>query len=371
MKGPLYNFGMSQEDERTEAAALGLSSDEEARVLSVCSAGEMPLCLLAMGAAAVDAVDVDEGQLHLARLKRAAVLTLEREQAIRLLGYMPAPLARRRDWLGRALSELPPSSREFWGNQPRALEAGPIWSGRYERYVSRLVRLLRLPLGRRIDGLFACTSLDQQETHFRRAFDRSWLRAVFGVAFHPRIYARRGMDPRSLQHRIADRTRPSLGLQFFERFRALCTHTLAQENHMLQLHLLGRVLSSDTVPYYLTSDGYDAFRRRVDRLTLRRCDLHDALRSAPPGAYNRFHLSNLPDWMSAEGFETTMRLLGERSDRSGRAVWRYLHVDRSVPEYLRAAILIDLEYGRRLERSDRFPLYTVVPARLNPEEAGQ
>ena len=52
----LYNFGLSQEDERSEARALDLRPTD--RVLSIVSAGEMPLSLLSMGVARVLAVDV-------------------------------------------------------------------------------------------------------------------------------------------------------------------------------------------------------------------------------------------------------------------------------------------------------------------------
>lgn len=58
----LYNFGFSQEDERSEARAFGPAG--EGKVLAVASAGEMPLSLLALGAHEVVAVDVDEAQLH-------------------------------------------------------------------------------------------------------------------------------------------------------------------------------------------------------------------------------------------------------------------------------------------------------------------
>ena len=79
MRG-LYNYGISQEDERTEAAALGLPGG---RVLSIASGGDMALSLLALGADNVVAVDIEPAQLHLARLKLSAVLGLERLEAIR------------------------------------------------------------------------------------------------------------------------------------------------------------------------------------------------------------------------------------------------------------------------------------------------
>jgi S-adenosylmethionine:diacylglycerol 3-amino-3-carboxypropyl transferase len=86
----LYNFGLSQEDERSETLALDLRPAD--RVLSIVSAGEMPLSLLSMGVAQVLAVDINPAQLHLARLKLAAACTLERSDAIRFLGYRTASL---------------------------------------------------------------------------------------------------------------------------------------------------------------------------------------------------------------------------------------------------------------------------------------
>lgn len=81
--GFIYNFGLSQEDERTEARALALGPND--RVLSIASAGEMALSLVSMGAAKVIAVDIDPAQLHLARLKLAAAVHVE------ALGGHPVP----------------------------------------------------------------------------------------------------------------------------------------------------------------------------------------------------------------------------------------------------------------------------------------
>jgi Protein of unknown function (DUF3419) len=116
----LYNFGLSQEDERSEARALDLRPAD--RVLSIVSAGEMPLSLLSMGVARVLAVDIDPAQLHLARLKLAAVCTLERCDAIRFLGYRTASPDQRHDWFDAVLGHLSADSRAFW-------RAHPIGSG--------------------------------------------------------------------------------------------------------------------------------------------------------------------------------------------------------------------------------------------------
>lgn len=353
----LYNFGMSQEDERTEAAALGLGP--LSRVLSVCSAGEMPLSLLALGAREVKAIDIDPHQLHLAHLKRAVVLTLSREQAVRFLGYLPASPQKRQVDFSVACEALPLAARDFWRAHPTELEAGVIWAGRYERYVRRLTRWAGYVLGRRLEGLFAARSLSEQTAHFDRAFDNRLFRGLFAVAFHPRVFTKRGMDPRSLQHRASTE---SLGQQYFRRFRQLCTATPVQENYLLQLHLLGRVESLAAVPAYLSETGFVQARENMDRLSMERGDLVSVLGEIPSGHFDAFHFSNLPDWMPPEGFNTVMELLADKSARPGRAVWRFIHVDRQIPKTLRSRVVIDHAAALKLNRADRFPFYTVVPA---------
>jgi S-adenosylmethionine:diacylglycerol 3-amino-3-carboxypropyl transferase len=284
---------------------------------------------------------------------------LQRREAIPFLGYRPAPAAQRRAWLGRVREELPAEVRAFWDHNHAAVAEGAVWAGRYERYVRRLVRLLQLLLRRRIDQLLRCTSVEEQCERFRESFDTRWLRLVFEVAFHPRVYAHRGMDPRSLKH--VQRS-SSVGQRFFDRFEMLCTATPIADNHLLQLHLQGAVRDDATVPAYLSPEGYRTVRESIDRLTLRRQELHHALAEAPAGQHDAFHLSNLPDWMSASGFNETMELLAGKSVRPGRAVWRFLHIDRPVPAHLTGQIRVDRAFGDELQRRDRFPLYGIVPA---------
>ena len=357
----LYNFGLSQEDERSESAALDLGPND--RVLSVASAGDMPLSLLALGARSVDAVDIDEAQLDLTRLKLAAVRSLPREDAIAFLGFMPAQAAQRLAWLQRLLPALPHRSRRFWLANKAAVEVGAIWLGRYEQYVQRLVRLLMPLIGRsRFDQLFACTTVAEQAEVFSRSFDRRRFHLLFRVAFHPRVFTSRGMDPRSLQHRDAN---VSLGDQYFAQFRALCTATPAQDNHLLQLSLLGRVLSTETVPAYLSERGAEIVRTRSEDLHLHHRDLLEHLRDLPPNAFDKAHMSNLPDWLPQRSFDEVMSLLADRAATGARLVWRFIHINRSVDASLADAIRIDHALGDRLRRTDRFPFYGIVCARVD------
>ena len=257
----LYNFGLSQEDERSEARALDLRPAD--RVLSIVSAGEMPLSLLSMGAAQVLAVDIDPAQLHLARLKLAAVCTLERCDAIRFLGYRTASPDQRHDWFDAVLGHLPPGSQAFW--RAHRSEAGPgaIWAGRFEQYLSRITRYAIPLLGRRrVTGIFECRTLAEQEAYFDSRLDLRAIRLLLRVAFNRKVYAGRGMDPRSLQYRTSQDE--PLGAQFYRQFRNALTRTPAQENYLMQLILLGSTRSDECVPAYLTASGCETVRRNRD-----------------------------------------------------------------------------------------------------------
>ena len=356
----LYNFGLSQEDERTEVAALALCPGE--RVLSIASAGDMPLSLLALGAGAVDAVDSDAAQLHLTRLKLAAVEALERVDAVAFLGFVPAPPKQRLRWLKEVLAVLPEGSRTFWEAAAARVSRGAIWAGRFERYMRWLAGTVVPLVGRRkFESLFACATLEEQALAFTRHFERSGMRALFRVAFHPKVFARRGMDPRSLEHR--DRS-VSLGEQYFATFRALCTGSLARDNPLLQLMVLRRTLSADVVPAYLSATGAEVVRTGRERLRLHLSDLGAYLEALPPGSFDKAHLSNLPDWLSQRRFEEVLALVAGRAARPARVVWRYIHVDRVLPPELEARVRVDRELGAHLRQQDRFPFYGIVPAEL-------
>ncbi len=354
----LFNFGISQEDERTESAALGLPGG---RVLSIASAGDMPLSLLALGAEEVVAVDSDTNQLHLLALKQAAATKLDRRDAVAFLGYRPAPAAARRRWLRELAEYLPASSRSFWEAHGEFATRGAIWAGRYERYLRGIQAVLRPLFARSLEALIACDTIEEQRSVFAARLGGRLLHGVFRICFHPAVFSSRGMDTRSLRYRGRGQ---SLGDQYFEGFRAMCTETLARDNYFLQLHVLGQVVDAAVIPTYLAPAGQAVLAARADRLRSAHDDIRHFLEHSAPGYFEKVHLSNIPDWLSRPEFETVLQALVKAAAEDARVVWRYLHVNRPVPPALRDIVRVDAALGARLQASDRFPFYAVVPAEI-------
>lgn len=354
---PPYGFGHTQEDELTEAAALHLPGG---RVLSITSAGEMPLNLLALGAEHVVGVDVLPAQNHLARLKLAAVLTLEREETVRFLGYMPARSRERLDWLDRLWPALPPHTVRFWEEHRDLVRHGPIWAGRFEHYIRLILRFAGPVVSPPFRRMVAAETLEEQRQVFAESLDRPVVHALFRKAFAPKNYGDRGLDARALQHH--DDAAEPLGERFFGHLRTLCENVPARSNPYLQLFAVGQVSDVDVVPTYLTAEGYQAVRERSDALEIVDDDVHTVLSERPVGSFDRFHLSNVTDWMPTPDFEGLLELIVERSGRPGHLVWRAIHSSVGVPDALADRIQVDDALGERLRAKDRFPMYAVHPA---------
>ena len=80
----------------------------------------------------------------------------------------------------------------------------------------------------------------------------------------------------------------------------------------MQLILLGSVRSDECVPAYLTASGYQTVRRNRDRIEIREAELIQHLTKCPRGSFGKVHLSNLPDWMDQDQFDTVLRLVNEK-----------------------------------------------------------
>lgn len=352
---PLYSYGISQEDALTELAALDVRPGD--RVLSIASGGEVPLNLLAMRDVRIVAVDVCPSQLALARLKLGACLALEPEEAASFLGFMDTPAERRKGLFERVAEFLGDEDKRFWAENVAAVEAGAIRAGRFERYFDKFRSAgLAVVKRKRLRDLFEMETPEERRDFFDRHLSTPLLKALFRVAFHPAVYRKRGIESRGLMHGGSDRAADF----FYGRFKDFCTATPPRANYYLQFSFFGRVLFPEALPEYLTESGMKRIREGPERIEWRRTSFEQAAGAAAPGEFNKFHLSNIGDWMARPEFAEVLAAVAAKAAPWSRAAVRYIHLDHPVPEALRDRIVRDEGRGEELMRLDRFPFYHLV-----------
>src|SRR5262245_28991164 len=111
--------------------------------LSIASAGDNALAMLARAPERVIAIDLSEAQLACLELRVAAYRELNHGELLELIGSRPS--ARRGALYCRCRSLLSSGARNFWDTRPDKIEIGLGGAGKFERYFE-LFRQRILPL---------------------------------------------------------------------------------------------------------------------------------------------------------------------------------------------------------------------------------
>lgn len=359
----LYDFGVSQDDPQSELKALDLSPDD--CVLCIASAGEVPLELLVNSdpSISIDAVDIAPSQLMLSNLKLQAALSLETNEAASFLGYLPSDERSRKSWYQQIKANLPEQEIQFWQDNPKIFEKGPIHLGRYETYIALFAPLGRILLGGKdkIRRLFECKNIEEQQTYFDTQLRSGLLKNLFKVMFHRRLYKGQGVAEQGLIHM----GKQNIGRTFYNKFRDFCTNTPVRDNWMLQFVLFGQVLFKEALPSYLLSDGRKRLSDESNRLNFIEQSYTEILQHAKAGTYNKFALSNVSDWLSAEDFAELIALIANKSGSGARGLIRYIHSPGYIPDDLQDVVQLNAEWGKQLLEQDRFPFYKLIPFQIN------
>ncbi len=359
----LFDFGIAQEDALTEHRAMNLGPSD--KLLCITSGGEVPLNLLAVDGVSITSVDVSPNQSALARLKLAAILKLEPQEAAGFLGYMQMSPDKRQS-LYKSLSDgLSEFDRGFWGKNNDAVQFGCINSARFERYIQRFNGIAVALIGKKnLRKLLECDTIQEQYQLFDQKIRTTMLKCLFRVAFHPAIYKNKGISEQGMINEGEN----NMAEFFFDKFRDFCCSTLTSVNYFFQYTFFNQVLYLKALPEYLSAEGYQKVREGHSKLEFKTGSIATILKSSPDDAYNKFHLSNIGDWMSHEEFAELLNLIYQRALPGGRISTRYIHKVHSIPQNLKRKFVPDFKFGDELMKTDRYPFYKLVPLSIHKSE---
>ncbi len=352
----LYNYGISQEDVLTEIKALELQTGDS--LLCIASAGEIPLNIAALFNMNIVAADTSLNQLHLCRIKQCAAVNLNSTLSASFLGYMKMPEnEREKIYRGYIEPVLPSNDKMFWKQNIDYLRNGVINEARFEKYMRKVSSIGLLLVGRKnLFRLFDCESLDEQNDVFDNHISGLFVKGIFRIAFHPKVYKNRGIDPAGLTHSGAR----NISEFFFQRFRNFCCSTLARKNYYLQYTFFNQVLFQEALPEFLQPEYHDSFIKNIGQIEYRHSSLEKVLSQSKNGQFNKIHLSNIGDWMSKEKMGNLFNTIKDKTCRGSRAVMRYIHLRHLIPESI-PELDADYNRGEILALTDRYPFYSIVP----------
>ena len=296
------------------------------RVLSIASAGDNSLSLLAEGSEVV-AADLSPAQLACVELRVAAFRKLDYEELLEFLGVRES--VQRLETYRRLRGGLSGAVKKYWDAHAETIVGGVIHAGKFEKYFHKFRRLV-LPL---VHGPGKVRDLLQEKSAQRRReyYDRRWntwrWRLVFRVFFSRFVMGHLGRDPEffryvegSVADRILQRTEYAL--------TALPTHA----NPYLHYILTGNY--GEALPRYLRCEHYDAIRGGVERLTLFQGSIENAAARYGERGFDAFNLSDVFEYVDRDMCQSIFEeLLAVARPGARLAYWNML-APRECPQSL-------------------------------------
>ena len=336
------------EDADVLAEALAVGPGD--RVLSIGSAGDNALALLADNPEAVVAVDLNPAQIACLALRVAAFRSLEHGEVLELMGARPSE--RRADLYARCRLALDADARRVWDSRADVIAAGIGTGGTFERYFA-LFRTRILPLAhsrRRVEQLLAgAPTLGERRAWYdarwdtwrwRLLFRLATSRAVLGKARYPTAFSQ-------VEGSAADRL---LG-----RVREAVTATDPARNPYLRWVLTGT--HGAVLPRYLRAEHFGAIRDRLDRLSWRLAPLDRVLAEAD-APFSQFNLSDVFEYLPPDQADALFAAVAEAARPGARlAHWSVLADRRPGPSLDGRLVRLDA-LADRLHAVDRAPFYT-------------
>jgi S-adenosylmethionine-diacylglycerol 3-amino-3-carboxypropyl transferase len=313
-------------------------------VVSIASAGDNAMALLAEGCERVIAVDLNPAQLACVRFRVAAYRELEHEEFLELMGSRRS--GRRQHLLSRVTAELSAEDQAFWAKQSdMVVKYGAAGVGKFERYF-RLFREWVLPFihnRETVDEALRPRDAESRQKFYDR-FWNIWGWRMMQKAFFSRfVMGRLGRDPveGSAADQVARLTR-----------KALVEQDPSQNPY---LHWILKGQHGKVLPRAFRAEYYDTIRSRLDRLDIRLCTV-ETLASEGVKA-DCFNLSDIFEYMSEEAHETAYGTILAASKPGARIAYWNMMAPRRAPQAHAARVTTNTGLEQKLKPEDKAFFY--------------
>ncbi len=295
--------------------------------LSIASAGDNVLAMLARNPSRVIALDLSAAQIACLELRVAAFRVLDHNEVLELIGSRPSTrrwvLYRRCDGL------LSTESRRIWDTRPQNIERGIGSVGKLERYLAVFRRWL-LPMihpRSRVSALFDQENRAQRIAFYDGVWNNKRWRILLQIFFSRFLLGQMGRDPSFFRYVKENGT-----TKLLERMRHAMTELDPTDNPYLHWALTGR--HGEALPFALRPENFDKIRANLDCLEWRQQSLEDFLDGTEDGAIDRFNLSDVFEYTSRARYHQLLEQLVRRGRSGARLAYWNFRAHRRRPPFM-------------------------------------
>jgi len=320
-------------------------------LVSIASAGDNALALLAGGPERVLAVDLNPAQIRCLELRVAAYRCLTHGELLELMGSRPS--LRRETLYHRCRIALSGEARTFWDAHLAAVQQGIGGAGKFEAYF-RLFRTRIVPLIHRkatVQRLLKGGTPGVRAAFYTHTWNSWRWRLLFRIFFSRFVMGRLGRDPeffRYVEGSVADR--------ILERTRHALVELDPADNPYLHWILTGT--HGEALPFALREANFEAIRSNLDRLAWRLAPLEEVLSDLGPRSVDGYNLSDIFEYMGEGATEALLERLADAGRPGARLAYWNMLAPRNRPESLAHRLKPLTDEAQRLFQIDKAWFYS-------------
>lgn len=309
--------------EDADVLLKGLDIQPGEKVLTIGSAGDNSFSLLLNDPEFVLAVDLNQAQLRLIELKKAAFISLNYEEFLSFLGFEEA--TNRIELYKKVCKELSLENVDYWDTYLSDLKKGIIYSGKFERYF-KVFRTKILPIihsKSTVKELFSTKNEDEQIRFYETRWNNLRWRLLFKLFFSKRVMGILGRDPAFLKE-----VEIPVSTFILNQAKNHLSSTRCQKNYFLHFIMKGNF--GDYLPHYARKENFSKIKQNVHKLKTFHGIAEDAFKEY--SGFSKFNLSNIFEYMDPELFKNVSKNFVEQSSNASRFVYWNLMVPRKMFE---------------------------------------
>jgi S-adenosylmethionine-diacylglycerol 3-amino-3-carboxypropyl transferase len=319
-------------------------------VVSIASAGDNAMALLAEGAERVIAVDLNPAQLACVRMRAAMYKLHSHGEFLELMGSRPS--GRRRHLLEQAAQTLSDEDQKFWAVRVEdVVKYGVGGVGKFENYF-RTFREWVLPFihnQNTIDALLSVKTPEERKAFFVKRWNVWGWRMMLKGFFSRFVMGRLGRDPAFFDHVEGG---PS------EQVARLTRKALVDQDPSVNpyLHWILKGTHGDALPRALELERFETIRDRLDRLEIRLCTVETLADEGVKA--DAFNLSDIFEYMSPEAHEKAYGTILAASRPGARIAYWNMMAPRRVPASMADKVRTNAELEAKLKPLDKAFFYS-------------
>ncbi|MCP5000193.1 MAG: DUF3419 family protein [Hyphomicrobiales bacterium] len=327
-----------------------LATDPGALLVSICSAGDNALAMLALDPERIVVVDLSQAQIECLNMRIGAYRNLDHQGFIELMGSRPS--ARRSELLATALKDAGEQTGAFWkAREGDVVDYGAGGCGKFERYF-RLFKNNVLPWVHSratVDAIFEPRDRAGREEFLDKRWNGWRWKLMVSLFFSRFAMGWLGRDKAFFDH-----VDGSVAAHVQRRIR----HAVLDCDPSVNPYLfwIMNAAHGEHLPMAWREEHYETIRDRLDRLDIRHGSLEAFMATGEKA--DGFNLSDIFEYMSPDVYaEVYCSLLGA-SNPGARLVYWNMMAPRRVPEVLADRVVTRTEIEKVGKAADKAFFYS-------------